>query len=308
MVEIGGSTQKTILDPSLAPSGPVPLTQWISLSNPQGSYLLEWTLGSVYYSDTSVQRNDQTDPVIQSFAELTPFQAEDISAACGTMHNYLVREGTAATAQKQKLLLGRTRTLANRLLGVGKLSGYSAGGFIRCGPTLVPLCREPAQSCTTDDDCCSLLCNAGTCRARPVDQSLDGGTASGTDGGTSGSDAGVVPDGGTTPDAGVPANELMNGVPMSNLSGAAGSQVHYRLSVPAGASGLKFQLSGSSGDADLYVRYGAEPTTTLYDHRPYLAGSNEVVTPSVTQAGTWYVMVRGYSGYSGVSLEASFTP
>jgi vibriolysin len=100
---------------------------------------------------------------------------------------------------------------------------------------------------------------------------------------------------------------LVNGVPVTNVSGAANGAVMYKFEVPAGASALKFQLSGGTGDADLYVKFGAQPTTTTYDYRPYLNGNNEAVD-AAAQAGTWYVMVRGYSAFAGATLRASFTP
>lgn len=100
---------------------------------------------------------------------------------------------------------------------------------------------------------------------------------------------------------------LENGVPKTGLSGASGSQLQFTMNVPAGASGLKFTLSGGSGDADMYVRFGAAPTTSTYDCRPYLNGNNETCTISTAQTGTYYVMVRGYSAYSGVSLVGNYS-
>ncbi|WP_395377813.1 S8 family serine peptidase [Marinicella sp. W31] len=102
-------------------------------------------------------------------------------------------------------------------------------------------------------------------------------------------------------------NTLTNGVPVAGLSGAQGSQTFYTLEVPAGATGLSFQLSGGSGDADLYVRFGSAPTTSSYDCRPYLGGNNETCDIATAQAGTYHVMVRGYSAYSGASLVGSYT-
>ncbi|WP_308367243.1 MULTISPECIES: pre-peptidase C-terminal domain-containing protein [unclassified Microbulbifer] len=100
--------------------------------------------------------------------------------------------------------------------------------------------------------------------------------------------------------------ELENGVPETDLFGSTGDEIHYTLEVPAGASNLAFQISGGSGDADLYVRFGSAPTTSTYDCRPYLGGNNETCTISNVQAGTYYVMVRAYSSFSGVSLVGSF--
>lgn len=102
-------------------------------------------------------------------------------------------------------------------------------------------------------------------------------------------------------------NELENGVVESNLSGATGSEVMYTMTVPAGASDLSFSMSGGSGDADLYVRFGSEPTLGTWDCRPYVSGNNETCDISNAQEGTYYVMVQGYSAYSGVSLVGEYT-
>jgi serine protease len=100
--------------------------------------------------------------------------------------------------------------------------------------------------------------------------------------------------------------ELSNGVPESNLSGAQGSESFYTIDVPSGASNLEIAMSGGSGDADLYVRFGADPTTSTYDCRPYQGGNDESCDFASPQAGTYHVMIRGYSSYSGVTLVGSF--
>src|SRR6185503_10300802 len=43
--------------------------------------------------------------------------------------------------------------------------------------------------------------------------------------------------------------------------------------------------SGGTGDADLYTRFGARPTTSSYSCRPYLTGNTETCTQANTQAG-----------------------
>ncbi len=101
--------------------------------------------------------------------------------------------------------------------------------------------------------------------------------------------------------------ELTNGVAETGLSGAASSQQFFTLVVPAGASNLSFSISGGSGDADMYVRFGSQPTTGTWDCRPYLNGNNETCNISNVQAGTYHVMLRGWTAYSGVSLVGSFT-
>jgi hypothetical protein len=99
---------------------------------------------------------------------------------------------------------------------------------------------------------------------------------------------------------------LANGVPATGISGGANAQIYYSLDVPVGQSKLEIAMSGGTGDADLYVKRGALPSTTTYDYRPFLSGNNETVSADNPEAGTWYIMIRGYSAFSGVTLLASY--
>ncbi len=102
---------------------------------------------------------------------------------------------------------------------------------------------------------------------------------------------------------------MKNGVPLSGLSASTNNfTATYTLTVPAGQSVATFTISGSSGDADLYVRRGAAPTTATYDCRPYLTGDNETCTFNAPTAGTYYVSVRAYATFSGVTLTGSYSP
>ncbi len=109
-------------------------------------------------------------------------------------------------------------------------------------------------------------------------------------------------------------NSYINGAPpppatvlleQTSLSGTSSSWKHYAITVPSGAASLTVTQSGGSGDADLYVRQGSQPTTSSYNCRPYLSGNNETCIISNPGAGTWYVSVRGYASYSGVSVKAT---
>lgn len=88
----------------------------------------------------------------------------------------------------------------------------------------------------------------------------------------------------------------------TGLSGSANQELSY--SVNAAAGTLVVTINGGTGDADLYVRRGAAPTTSTYDCRPYVAGNNETCTLTVSTPGTYYIKVRGYSAFSGVTLKA----
>ncbi len=62
-------------------------------------------------------------------------------------------------------------------------------------------------------------------------------------------------------------------------------------------SGQQISITMSGlGDADLYVRFGAQPTTSKYACRPYEKGSNETCKLAVPQGETQvFVSVRGYA-------------
>ncbi|WP_298772763.1 M20/M25/M40 family metallo-hydrolase [uncultured Shewanella sp.] len=100
---------------------------------------------------------------------------------------------------------------------------------------------------------------------------------------------------------------LVNDVPVTNLSGAKSSEAYYVLSVPAQASSVTIATSGGTGDADLYVKLGARPTTNDYDCRPYIGGNDESCQFTPNDAGDYYVMVRGYASYAGMTLLGSFS-
>ncbi len=99
---------------------------------------------------------------------------------------------------------------------------------------------------------------------------------------------------------------LGNNVPVPNVSGARSSQQYWKITVPAGQSSLVVAISGGTGDADLYVRKGSKPTTATYDCRPYVNGNTETCTFSNPAATDYYVMLRGYAAYSGVTLVGHY--
>ena len=113
---------------------------------------------------------------------------------------------------------------------------------------------------------------------------------------------------GDEPDEPTPpaATELENGVAVTDLAGAAGEELLFTLDVPAMATDLSFAMSGGTGDADLYVKFGAEPTTGDFDCRPYLTGNNESCAIDPAQQGTYFVKIIGYTAFTGVNLTGSF--
>jgi serine protease len=99
---------------------------------------------------------------------------------------------------------------------------------------------------------------------------------------------------------------LENGVVQSNLSGSSDDRLTFAIDIPSNARNLKIRISGGSGDADLYVQFGSEPTLSSYTCRPFLDGNNEVCRTLDPQQGRHYVLIHGYEDFSGVSLLATY--
>lgn len=126
------------------------------------------------------------------------------------------------------------------------------------------------------------------------------------------------------------APQIQNGVTVPNQIAAAGTQLEFTMDVKAtaniistsknmspnsakplqaltGLSDLSFTLSNGTGNADLYVRYGAKPTLTNYDCRSNGSTSDEVCEFPNPQDGTYYVLVHGETAFYGVDLKGSYT-
>ncbi len=101
------------------------------------------------------------------------------------------------------------------------------------------------------------------------------------------------------------AEPLTNRVPLTGLSGAAGSETFYTFTVPVGQDKLEFRTFGGTGDCDLYVRKGVPPTIDAFDYRSWMDGNDEKITVTNPADGTWHIMLRGFSSYAGLSLLAT---
>lgn len=87
------------------------------------------------------------------------------------------------------------------------------------------------------------------------------------------------------------------------VAAKAWAQVH-NLAVLPGQT-LRVRMTGT-GDADLYVRFNAQPTATTYACRPYLEGTDElceVVVPA--DAKTAYIAVNGYAASSSYKVTTT---
>jgi hypothetical protein len=90
-----------------------------------------------------------------------------------------------------------------------------------------------------------------------------------------------------------------------NMDSADGADMWY-IDVPSGVTSMYVVLTCGSADFDLYGKYNAQPTTTVYDWRGYTSGGEEV-TVSSPAVGRHYIMVDYYSGTSAYTLVVTFT-
>ncbi|MBB4845594.1 hypothetical protein HNP55_004146 [Paucibacter oligotrophus] len=105
--------------------------------------------------------------------------------------------------------------------------------------------------------------------------------------------------------AGDSITPLALGVAQGGLADASGGSKQFRIDVPVGGAALNVTLSGGSGDADLYLRYGQPASTSSYDCKSEGQTNNEQCSVNLSQAGRYFVLLKGYSAYSGASLLAT---
>lgn len=102
-----------------------------------------------------------------------------------------------------------------------------------------------------------------------------------------------------------PATPIANKVPVTGLSGAAGSEALYAIEVPAGVTGLlNITTHGGSGDVSVYVSLDEEPQVDASDWRSTRPGNTETVRINNPAAGTYYIKLVGAGAYSNVTLQA----
>jgi hypothetical protein len=99
---------------------------------------------------------------------------------------------------------------------------------------------------------------------------------------------------------------LTKGTSVQNIYGGSGAELMYKISVPSNKKNLTISLSGGTGEADLYVKQGAAPTTSTYDCRKNETGNVHSCAFATPVAGEYYIMVHGYDAFQGVSLLANY--
>jgi hypothetical protein len=109
---------------------------------------------------------------------------------------------------------------------------------------------------------------------------------------------------------------MISNTTVLNLADTVGGERHFVINVPAGATTLTVTMNSPAGnDPDMYVRRGAvpiafqtagAPNDTLCV--PFTGALTETCTFNNPAPGDYYVMVQGFSAYSGTSLSFSIAP
>jgi len=118
----------------------------------------------------------------------------------------------------------------------------------------------------------------------------------------------TVNNGGTPPPPPPPPgdNVLTNGQTVYSSLASTGAEEMWTIAVPTNIAAMRSVLNCGSADFDLYGRLGSAPTTSTYDWRGYTSGGEDVAY-DLPGAGTWYIMVKSYSGTGAYDLTVTLT-
>lgn len=111
---------------------------------------------------------------------------------------------------------------------------------------------------------------------------------------------------GTDPGPVDPVTTLTNGQTVSSITVEAGKYKYYKIAVPANSTSLVVKTQSGTGNANLYVKNGASPTTASYDYKSEGTANAEEVSITNPAAADWYIGVYAASAVSGLSLQATY--
>lgn len=100
--------------------------------------------------------------------------------------------------------------------------------------------------------------------------------------------------------------DLTPGTPQV-VSAGAQTATYFRVLMPDTAQGLHVTLTGGTGDADLYLRWGDIPRQNAIDCFSASFGGDEDCYVDDPQDGEWYVAVVGYTAFTDIAVTATLT-
>lgn len=111
--------------------------------------------------------------------------------------------------------------------------------------------------------------------------------------------------GGTTPPDNGSGNTISFGE-NNTVSGLASSLQLFSLDAQNGLDTITVNTSGGTGDADLYIKFGSEASSSNYDCKSSTSTNNETCSLPA-QVGNYSIAIKGYSDFSNVNLIATST-
>lgn len=95
-------------------------------------------------------------------------------------------------------------------------------------------------------------------------------------------------------------------VVFGGLSGAVDSMQYFSFDIPSGFDQVKITTTGGTGDVDLYAKYNANPTLSVFDCRSWNTANEEECIKPTQPTGSWKVGLHAYEAFTGVTLTVEF--
>jgi microbial collagenase len=76
---------------------------------------------------------------------------------------------------------------------------------------------------------------------------------------------------------------------------------------PQATGSLTITITGGTGDADLYVKAGSQPSSSAYDCRPYINGNEESCQITVPASNTYHIGLYAYQAFENVTVTATYS-
>lgn len=106
----------------------------------------------------------------------------------------------------------------------------------------------------------------------------------------------------------VPAStQVTAGTPITGVGASAGTELLFTLDVSAAEVGTTLiQLSGGTGDVDLYVQHGSRPAErSEYQCQSGSPATEERCVFNAADPGTYHILLYAFSDFSGTTLTAT---
>ena len=100
--------------------------------------------------------------------------------------------------------------------------------------------------------------------------------------------------------------QLNNGIPLGGFASAAGGEIHFVLAVPGDADSISIQTTCGDPDADIYARWGAPASASVFTYKSDGPSSNESITIQNPPGGNLYIMVKAHTSFVGLGILGEY--